>query len=48
MWWNFVARSTDEVDAAVDNWQAIDERFGTVDSRLDRIPAPRPQWARPR
>jgi quercetin 2,3-dioxygenase len=41
MWWNFVARTTDEIDAAYDAWQAGGEaRFGPVDSRLPRIPAP--------
>ena len=45
MWWNFVARSTDEVDAGYASWAADDGRFGTVDSSLDRIPAPRPMWS---
>jgi quercetin 2,3-dioxygenase len=44
MWWNFVARSRDEVDAAYADWQAGAERFGPVRSDLARIPAPRPPW----
>jgi redox-sensitive bicupin YhaK (pirin superfamily) len=44
MWWNFVARSRDEVDAAFADWQAADGRFGDVRSTLPRIPAPRPSW----
>jgi hypothetical protein len=46
MWWNFVARTTEEVDRAYEHWQAADARFGTVDSPLARIPAPRPMWGR--
>ena len=46
MWWNFVARTKDEVGAARDAWQAGDgDRFGPVPSRLDRIPAPKLPWA---
>ena len=46
MWWNFVARTHDEVDAARAAWQSGpgDERFGTVRSTLDRIPAPPTPW----
>ena len=44
MWWNFVARSTDEMNLAHDQWQAADARFGVVDSPLERIPAPQPHW----
>ncbi|MBX3285701.1 MAG: pirin family protein [Actinobacteria bacterium] len=40
MWWNFVARTSDEVDEARASWNADDGRFGTVDSPLERIPAP--------
>ncbi len=45
MWWNFVARTTAEVDAAYASWQADDGRFGDVASPLARIPAPRPVWS---
>lgn len=40
MWWNFVARTTAEVDEARDEWQATSERFGRVRSRFPRIDAP--------
>lgn len=45
MWWNFVARTHDEIDAAVRAWQEGEARFGRVDSALPRIPAPQPIWA---
>jgi redox-sensitive bicupin YhaK (pirin superfamily) len=45
MWWNFVARTREEI---TDAWKAWDtgnvERFGPVPSRLERIQAPRPPW----
>ena len=44
MSWNFVGRTRDEIDAATDEWNAGTDRFGVVDSALDRIPAPRPPW----
>ncbi|MDA8262738.1 MAG: pirin family protein [Actinomycetota bacterium] len=45
MWWNFVARSREEVEAAYRQWRRDDrERFPAVSSRLARIPAPRPMW----
>jgi len=44
MSWNFVGRTRDEVDAATDDWNAGADRFGVVDSTLDRIPAPPPPW----
>ncbi|MEY2567352.1 MAG: quercetin 2,3-dioxygenase [Actinomycetota bacterium] len=44
MWWNFVGRSTDEVDAAYRDWEAKSERFGAVGSELARVGAPRPNW----
>lgn len=41
MWWNFVGRTHDEVEQARAQWQAADERFGTVVGfDGDRIPAP--------
>ena len=46
MWWNFVGRSPDEMNAAYADWGAADSRFGTVASPLARIAAPRPQWMR--
>jgi quercetin 2,3-dioxygenase len=45
MWWNFVVRSRDELDAAYRQWQADDPRFGRLKSPLARIPAPNPFWA---
>ena len=42
MWWNYVARSWDEVRAAHDAWEAGSDRFGTVRSALDRIPSVAP------
>lgn len=43
MGWNFVARTRDEVARAARDWNAGHPRFGTVASRLDRIPAPEPR-----
>jgi redox-sensitive bicupin YhaK (pirin superfamily) len=40
MWWNFVARSRAEVEAATRAWNAQEPRFGAVASPLERIPAP--------
>ena len=44
MWWNFVARSRVEIDAAYASWREQDDRFGTVASRLPVIPAAPPFW----
>ena len=44
MWWNFVARSREELDAAFASWRDQDDRFGRVDSRLPLIPAAAPFW----
>jgi len=40
MWWNFVARTRAEVDAARADWNASGTRFGEVRSELRRIAAP--------
>lgn len=40
MWWNFVARTDDDIDEAAADWNAGHERFGAVASVLARIPAP--------
>jgi redox-sensitive bicupin YhaK (pirin superfamily) len=46
MWWNFVARESDEIVAAREDWQA-GRRFGPVAAyRGERLPAP-PFLARP-
>lgn len=48
MWWNFVARTTEEITEAWHAWRARDDvRFGPVPSRLARIEAPTPPWVRP-
>ena len=48
MWWNFVARTTDEITEAWRDWQSRDtDRFGPVPSALPRMDAPRPPWLRP-
>ncbi|MFF5522589.1 pirin family protein [Streptomyces coeruleorubidus] len=39
MWWNFVARTRAEIDAAHASWSAQDERFGRVRSGLPLIAA---------
>lgn len=44
MWWNFVARSRQEVEDASRGWETGDERFGRVGSPLARIPAPPRPW----
>lgn len=44
MWWNFVARTRDEIEAAWRDWQDRTDRFGGVASKLERIEAPRPSW----
>jgi redox-sensitive bicupin YhaK (pirin superfamily) len=40
MWWNFVARTKEELARARTQWATYDERFGEVASPLDRIAAP--------
>jgi redox-sensitive bicupin YhaK (pirin superfamily) len=48
MWWNFVARSRDEITEAWRAWEAGDiDRFGLVPTNLERIAAPPPPWIRP-
>jgi redox-sensitive bicupin YhaK (pirin superfamily) len=47
MWWNFVARTRDEITDAWRSWQQHDtDRFGPVPSTLARIDAPTPPWVR--
>ncbi|PJE95846.1 pirin family protein [Streptomyces carminius] len=46
MWWNFVGRTREEIDAAHASWAARDDRFGRVDSALPRIPVAAPHWQR--
>ena len=47
MWWNFVARTKEEMVEARSAWEAGDGRFGPVETGLGRIPAPPPRWDRP-
>ena len=44
MWWNFVARTQGEIDAARDDWMASAERFGQVHSSLHRTEVGQPPW----
>ena len=44
MWWNFVARTTEEVSEARRQWTTADERFGVVRSSLERIEVGPPPW----
>jgi hypothetical protein len=45
MWWNFVARTKEELTDAWRSWQMHNtDRFGPVPSKLARIDAPRPPW----
>jgi hypothetical protein len=44
MWWNFVARTRDDMERARADWAAGSDRFGHVHSSLGRIEAPRPFW----
>ncbi len=45
MWWNWVGRTREEMVEAHRAWAQDDGRFGRVDSRLPRIPAPNPPWS---
>jgi redox-sensitive bicupin YhaK (pirin superfamily) len=45
MWWNFVARSREEVDAARSAWEERDQRFGQSGWTLPRVSAPEVPWA---
>ncbi len=44
IWWNLVARTTDEIDDAYLGW--LDGRIGDVDTRLAAMPTPAPPWFR--
>jgi redox-sensitive bicupin YhaK (pirin superfamily) len=44
MWWNFVARTREEILAAHTDWTAASERFGHVASTLPRIEIEPPPW----
>jgi len=41
MWWNFVARTHEDIVQARQDWEAATERFGAVDGYPgERLPAP--------
>jgi redox-sensitive bicupin YhaK (pirin superfamily) len=44
MWWNYVARTREEIAAAHRDWSTGAARFGTVASDLARIDVPGPPW----
>ena len=44
MWWNFVGRSREEMAGAYHHWAEDDGWFGSVSSRLARIPVDPPPW----
>lgn len=44
MWWNYVARSRDEITAAHRDWTARHERFGAVASPLPPVDVGPPPW----
>ncbi len=44
MWWNFVGRTREEIDAAYASWARQDDRFGRVRSSLPLISAKAPYW----
>ena len=46
MWWNFVARTQDEISRAYESWMKSDVRFGRVESSLPRIEVAPPPWFR--
>jgi redox-sensitive bicupin YhaK (pirin superfamily) len=44
MWWNFVARTRDELAEAYRDWAAASDRFGPVASTLPRVEVGPPPW----
>jgi redox-sensitive bicupin YhaK (pirin superfamily) len=48
MWWNYVARTRDEITEAHRDWSTGSERFGSVRSPLARIDTAGPPWADPK
>ncbi len=44
MWWNFVARTKEEMTEALRAWDDGSDRFGSVPTRLPRMPVPQPPW----
>jgi hypothetical protein len=46
MWWNFVARTREEIVTAAGQWRSDDPCFGRVDSPLPRLRLPPLPWPR--
>jgi redox-sensitive bicupin YhaK (pirin superfamily) len=46
MWWNFVARTQEEISNAYESWSKADDRFGVVSSSLARVEVGAPPWFR--
>ncbi len=46
MWWNYVARTREEITRAHADWIAAADRFGHVNSSLPRTEAGPPPWVR--
>lgn len=44
MWWNYVARSRDEISVAHHQWSARDPRYGVVKTSLPRVDTRNPPW----
>lgn len=44
MWWNYVARTREEIVSAHREWSNATDRFGPVASPLPRIDTPEPAW----
>ena len=47
MWWNYVARTREEISAAHDAWTSRSDRFGVPRSSLNPIDVGGPPWASP-
>ena len=47
MWWNYVARTHDEIEAANQDWLDAGERFGSIDTAMPRIAPPPIPWTPP-
>ena len=45
MWWNYVARTREEITTAHADWMSSSDRFGKVASPLDRVVTGGPPWA---
>lgn len=44
MWWNYVARSRDEISVAHHQWSERDPRFGVVKTSLSPVDTRNPPW----